>query len=93
MMNGGEVEGDVGAGDCDSSTPGCVGCKLENTIKVATMTTTAINQMRKLLRRIPLTKSCLYFITADEIVRTSFELSIARRRGFCQHHSGSRDPE
>ena len=54
MLDGDEVEGDVGAAGGDSSTPGRVDRVRSITVKVAMMTMAAINPMKKLLRGIPL---------------------------------------
>jgi hypothetical protein len=54
VIDGDDVEGDVGAGGGVSSTPGRVGCDRKKIIKLAVMAIAAIHQIRNLLRLIPL---------------------------------------
>jgi hypothetical protein len=54
VIDGDDVEGDVGAGGDISSTPGPVGCDRKKRIKTALMAMTATNQIWNLLRLIPL---------------------------------------
>ena len=54
MLDGDEVEGDVGVASGGSSTPGRVDRVRSITIKVTMMTIAAINPMKMLLRGIPL---------------------------------------
>ena len=54
VLDGGEVEGDVGAGAGVCSTPGRVGCARNKTIKMAVMAMPASNQFKALVRLIPL---------------------------------------
>jgi len=54
VIDGDDVEGDVGAGGGVSSTPGRIGCDRKKIIKLAVMAIAAIHQIRNLLRLIPL---------------------------------------